>query len=96
MAMCHVFMIRHGYKVLCVISIVILLLKLFDNSVLGGPHSCDSEIKSVSLLKKKKSLVFVCRLKTLKSTWSSVSQENLSSVGGREETILSHLSITFS
>lgn len=51
--MCHVFMIRHGYKVLCVLSIVLIsLLKLLDNSVMRGPHLCGSEIKPFSLLRK--------------------------------------------
>lgn len=40
-------MVRHGYKILCVISAVfVLLFSLFDDNVLGGPHLCGSVIKS--------------------------------------------------
>lgn len=43
-------MIRHGYRVLCVIStVLILLLKLFDNSVMRSPHLCGGEIMPFSL-----------------------------------------------
>lgn len=44
--MCHVFMVRHGYKILCVISVMFVLFRLFDD-VLGGPHLGSSDVPKV-------------------------------------------------
>ncbi len=76
--MCHVFMFRHGCQILCVISAVfVLLFRLFDDNVLGGPHLCGNDIKSLKFLRKfsRRSILFCfcdSRFKTLKFPQSGV------------------------
>lgn len=57
--MCHVFMVRHGYKMLCVISVMFVLFRLFYE-VLGGPHLGSSDMKSPRFKGKYSFLYAVC------------------------------------
>lgn len=69
----HVFMVRHGYKILCVLTVVFVLFGLFDDNVLGGPHLCGIVIRSNT----EKTLFSLrsfchCHFKTLKVPRSGV------------------------